>query len=490
LNETVSERGVKRCLIIGAGTAGRAMARDLRHGAEFGLDPIGFLDDDPSRSSVDGIAILGTTAELQRVAAQYGVDCVIVAIPSLPPDEIDRLAAAALAAAVNVDYLPSFVAALERDVRISDLRPVPLDQLLGRREMQVVRSRSAADITGRRVLITGAGGSVGSELAGQLREFSPQELFLLDHDESNLHRLQLQLDGRALLDSNDLILADIRDRERIKHVIKDLRPEIVFHAAAHKHLPLLERHPGEGVKTNVLGTKHLVDASIAAGVDRFVLISSDKATDPISVLGATKRLAEIVLQANAGGPTTFASVRFGNVLGSRGSFLSVLAEQLENGLPVTVTHPDVARFFMTVEEAVGLVIEAASMAKKGETFVLDLGEPIRIVDLVRNYAEQLHVTEEDLTISYTGLRLGEKLEESLCGEHEHLVPTGHRSIWAIESSPITPDFFGGLDRLFELASTNDIAAILGQLAVLVPEYVPARATEPAQVTASPYLDEL
>src|SRR5947209_1762451 len=367
------------CLIVGAGQAGRIIARDLRRVPEFGLRPVGFVDDVLSKSAVQGLPVFGKLEELQEVCRQQSVDAVIVAIPSLPASRIRTLAQAAAEVGVLVRYLPSFTAALERDTLISELRNLRISSLLGRDELRVVRSASQAVVAGKRVLVTGAGGSIGSELCRQIKRFGPSALYLLDHDESNLHRLQMQLEGQALLDNDELIIADIRDAGRIHQIFRSVRPEVVFHAAAHKHLPLLERHPSEGVKSTVLGTKHLVELSVQHGVDRFVLISTDKAADPTSVLGATKRLAELVVQHAAGGPTCMASVRFGNVLGSRGSLLSVLAAQVARDQAITITHPDVTRFFMTTEEAVGLVLEAAAMAEYAETFILDMGDPVPIV---------------------------------------------------------------------------------------------------------------
>jgi FlaA1/EpsC-like NDP-sugar epimerase len=414
---------------------------------------------------------------------------VIVAIPSLRPPEIRRLAVEAAAAGLAVRYLPSFGAALERDARISDLRRLRVDRLLGRDEVQVVRRGSRATVAGKRVLVTGAGGSIGSELCRQIAAFDPEALYLLDHDESNLHRLQLQIQGEALLDSDELLIADIRDQGRIDQIFRELRPQVVFHAAAHKHLPLLERHPSEGVKSNVLGTLNLVRAAVAHDAERFILISTDKAADPISVLGVTKRVAEMIVQAHQGrGATRMASVRFGNVLGSRGSLLSVLSEQIESGEDVTVTHPDVTRFFMTVEEAVGLVVEAAGMARAGEVFVLEMGEPVRIVDLVHNYAAQIHVDPGDLTIRYTGLRPGEKLNETLFSEGEQRVATGHPKVWATAAAQtLGPDFFTLLARLEQAAHANDADACRRLLAKLVPQYSAAPANHGPASTA-PYPD--
>jgi FlaA1/EpsC-like NDP-sugar epimerase len=481
-----------RCLVVGAGEAGRAIARDLRRTPDLGLAPIGFLDDNPQklRRSVAGLPVLGSTAELVVIAKEHQIEVVVIAIPSMPASDIRRLGIAAAAAGASVRYLPTFVAAL-RDARLGDLRRLRVDLLLGRQEVHVVRSASSSVTSGRRVLVTGAGGSIGSELCRQIDSYGPAALYMLDHDESNLHRLQLQLSGEALLDSDALVVADIRDSRRIMQVFEKFRPEVVFHAAAHKHLPLLERHACEGVKSNVLGTFNMVEAAMATGVERFILISTDKAADPVSILGATKRLAEMILQANSGGATKFASVRFGNVLGSRGSFLSVLSEQIENGEAVTITHPDVTRFFMTVEEAVGLVIEAASMATSGEVFVLDMGEPVRIVDLVANYAAQMHLHTSALTIRYTGLRQGEKLQETLFSEREELLPTAHPKIWAISPGDKLHDLRPRLAGLFGVAETNYADEVRRELAELVPEFAPS--AEPqmrlqVESLAAPYPD--
>jgi FlaA1/EpsC-like NDP-sugar epimerase len=476
-----------RTIIIGAGEAGRTLARDLRRTPEYGLSPIGFLDDSPIKKVAAGLPVYGRVSDLVAIAAAYAVDVAIVAIPSLGPQAVRTLAESASTAGVSVRYLPSFGAALERDARISDLRRLRVDRLLGRQELHVVRTASRAVVEGKRVLVTGAGGSIGSELCRQIKAFGPASLHMLDHDESNLHRLQMQLDGKALLDSDELLIADIRDGDRIRQLCADLRFEVIFHAAAHKHLPLLERHPCEGVKSNVLGTKHLVEAAVATGVEHFILISTDKAADPISVLGASKRVAEMIVQAHAGGFTRFASVRFGNVLGSRGSFLSVLSEQIENGEDVTVTHPDVTRFFMTVEEAVGLVIEAASMAELGETFVLDMGEPVRIVDLVHNYAAQFNLREGDFKINFTGLRGGEKLNEALFSENEERLRTDHPRIWATRPAPPEGDLDELLARLIGAAAMNRSDVVRRHLGELLPAFAksPVLST-PAQ--AAPYPD--
>lgn len=482
----------KPCLIIGAGRAGHSLARNLRRMPEFGLRPVGFLDDRAtSLGRLRVPPVLGTIDDLAAVAAEKGIEVAIIAIPSLPNIEITRIAEKARAAGLTVRYLPSFLGALERDMRATDLRSLNFDNLLGRPEVSVVRKRSRRVVEGKRVLVTGAGGSIGSALCRQIAGFGAERVILLDHDESNLHRLQLELTGEGLLESDDIVIADIRDRTRMLQVFAELQPQVVFHAAAHKHLPLLERHPCEGVKSNVIGTANVLDAAVAAGAERFILISTDKAASPTSVLGATKRMAEVIMQARAGCETKMAAVRFGNVLGSRGSLLSVLSEQIESGRPITITSPDVTRFFMTIEEAAGLVVEAAEMANFGEIFVLDMGEPVRIVDLVKNYAAELHLDSRQVDICFTGLRPGEKLNEALYSEAEEQVSTAHPRVFAALPRRAAPPMASGLyEALVAASDCNDAAEVKRLLGALLPDYEQPKSQEaPAFALAAPYPDD-
>jgi FlaA1/EpsC-like NDP-sugar epimerase len=478
------QRGL-RTLIVGAGEAGRALARDLEKVEDFGLAPIGFLDDDPTKRVVRRLPVLGTLSDLLSVATVQRVDVVLLAIPGLPIAEVRRLAMTAAEVGVSVRHLPSFIAMLQRDVVGTDLRSLEVGSLIGRPEVHVVAAEVRETIHGKRVLVTGAGGSIGSELCRQVHGFGPERLVMLDHDESNLHRLQLEMTGEALLDSDDLVVADIRDAARVRQIIAEVQPDVIFHAAALKHLPMLERHPCEGVKSNVLGTLNLVQAAIDVGVGRFVFISTDKAADPTSVLGATKQLGELVMKAVPASDTIVSAVRFGNVLGSRGSLLSILGEQLRNDEPVTITDPEVSRFFMTIEEAVGLVLEAAHLARGGETFVLDMGEPVRIVDLVENYARQLRLPAVD--IRYTGLRPGEKLHEALFSEHEQRVPTAHPRIFSTATTSFREDFEPLVAQLFDAAAHNLASEVKRLLGLLLGNYVPAPPTTLAM--AAPYPDD-
>jgi FlaA1/EpsC-like NDP-sugar epimerase len=475
-------------LLVGAGSAARTLMRDLKTCPDYGLRPVGLLDD-PGIMSVFGTPVLGALADLRRVVREHQIQAIIIAIPSLPPAELSLLTRAAADTGAHVRYLPSFLSALERAARAADMRTVSYSDLLGRAERKILESSVQEMLAGARVLVTGAGGSIGQELCRQIRSHDPASLHMLDHDESNMHMLQLELNGRALLDSAEIIIADIRDETRIRQVFRSVRPDVVFHAAAHKHLPLLEQNPGEGVKTNVLGTQNVVRAAAESGTGRFLLISTDKAAEPRSILGATKRLAEMIVQANANGKMRVCSVRFGNVLGSRGSLLTVVRDQIERGEPVTVTDPNVTRFFMTVEEAVGLVLSAAPMGEFGETFVLDMGEPVRIVDLVRRYAEQLRVP--DVEIRFTGLRPGEKLHETLFGELEEPLPTVNPAISATRPGRLPDGFASSLDLLYANAANGDDGLVRVRLGDLVPEYHTADglAATAAMALASPYADE-
>ena len=476
-------------LVVGAGKAGTSLARDLGRVRSFGLTPVGFLDDDPAKQDhrYRGTPVLGTLDDLEEVLQSTGAEVVVIAIPSMTVTQIRALGQRAAGQGARVRHLPPFLAALQREIAGSDMRDLQIGSLIGREEMRVVSRGAETAVTGKRVLVTGAGGSIGSELCRQVFAFAPAELVMLDHDESNLHRLQLDLWGEANMDNDTVVVADIRDRERIHQIFRDHRPQIVFHAAALKHLPVLERHPCEGVKSNVLGTENLVEAAVVHEAERFVLISTDKAANPSSVLGATKRLAELVLQAHSGSPTVLSAVRFGNVLGSRGSLLHVIREQLSTGSEVTVTDPEVTRFFMTIEEAVGLVLEAARMADGTATYVLDMGEPVKIVELVRNFARLLSIPEVDFR--FTGLRPGEKLSEELFGDGEHRVPTAHPRISMARPPQRVRGFRSGLQQLYDAANHNRPDEVLSHLHALVPEFTATEPLVPALAGPAIYPDD-
>jgi len=344
-----------------------------------------------------------------------------------------------------------------------------LGVLIGRAVALAISYDARIALKGKCILVTGAGGSIGSELCRQLAACDPEFLYTLDHDESSLHRLSLELSGNPLTDDGSLVLADIRDQDRITQVFAELRPEIVFHAAALKHLAFIERNPGEAVKSNVFGTRNVIDAASRHLTEKFILISTDKAADPTSILGATKRLAEIIVRGYPDSAMARASVRFGNVLGSRGALLDVVHAQLSQGRPLTLTHPDASRFFMTVGEAVKLILEAGRLAEKGEVFVLDMGRAVPIVDVVRRYAERLGAMEFEM--EFSGLRAGEKLHETLFSTYEKASRTDVDGV-LMAVPPEKPLDVGRVDELRAVTATSDRDAVRRALARLVTEYTP------------------
>jgi FlaA1/EpsC-like NDP-sugar epimerase len=435
-------------LVVGAGETGAHLVHSMRSHPEAGLAPVGFLDDDPwmRKRRHFGVPVLGAIGELERVVLATRATTVVVAIPSASKELIKDVVDRCTELGITTKVLPSFAETLASRADVHDVRDVDMRDLLGRAAIDTDLASIAGYITGKRVLVTGAGGSIGSELCRQLHRFSPAELMMLDRDESALHAVQLSIHGRALLDSSDVVLNDIRDEVALRRVFEDRRPEVVFHAAALKHLPMLEQYPHEALKTNVLGTANVLEASSAVGVSTFVNISTDKAADPTSVLGYSKRAAErLTADMARRAEGAYLSVRFGNVLGSRGSVLHTFTAQIEAGGPVTVVHPDVTRFFMTVEEAVQLVIQAGAIGEDGEVMILDMGEPVKIVDM----AEQLvAMSGKSVEIVYTGLRSGEKLHEELFGATESDKRSKHPLVSHAHVEPLSLDVV----RSFDLGS--------------------------------------
>jgi len=425
-----------RTLVIGAGVAGRSLIDSMLYDAKSRFWPVAILDDDRLKRHrrVRGVPVVGTTDDLAEQVARTGADTVVVAIPSASSETISRLRKAAVEAGVAIKVLPSVGQLIDGAAGIRDLRDINLADVLGRNQIDTDIDAIAAYLTGRRVLVTGAGGSIGKELCRQIHRFRPSELMMLDRDESALHGAQLAIHGRALLDSDEVILCDIRDQAAVRTVFATRRPEVVFHAAALKHLPMLEQYPSEAVLTNILGTRTVLEAADLVEVDRFVNISTDKAANPSSVLGYSKRIAERITAGRAEGAAgTYLSVRFGNVLGSRGSVLTTFAQQIADGGPVTVTHPQATRFLMTVEEACQLVIQAAAIGRSGEALVLDMGQPVRILDIASQLITQAGAP---IPIEFTGLRPGEKMHEELFGVAE---PRNHRSRHPLVSHvPVPP----------------------------------------------------
>jgi FlaA1/EpsC-like NDP-sugar epimerase len=423
-------------VLFGAGTAGRDLLGSMLRDPRGRYLPVGLLDDDPDKANLrlHGVPMLGGRADIAAAVRRTGATTVILSVANAAAGLIRDVRARAEAAGAGFKVLPSISELLDHRAGVADVRDVQVGDLLGRHQIETDLESIAGYLAGKRVLVTGAGGSIGSELCRQIQRFGPRELMMLDRDESALHALQLSLCGRALLDTPELILADLRDETTIRSILAERRPQVVFHAAALKHLPLLERYPGEAVRTNVWGTLAVLEH--ADGVERFVNISTDKAANPGCVLGYSKRITErLTAYASTVNPGTFLNVRFGNVLGSRGSVLTSFVTQASDGGPITVTHPDVCRYFMTVQEAVQLVIQSGAIGRDGEALVLDMGAPVRIADLARQVAD---LALSNVDVVYTGLRRGEKLREDLFGVGERDVRPLHPLISHVDVPPLDP----------------------------------------------------
>ncbi len=434
---TVRPHGAQPALVLGAGSAGTQLVANMLSDPDSPYIPVGLLDDDPANRHlrIQGIRVLGNRTALREAKEHSYAEVLIIAIPSANSELFRDISETARQLGLKVKVLPNLSQILDGRVGLRDLRDIDITDLLGREPVDTDVAASAGYITGKRVLVTGAGGSIGSELCRQLVGFDPAKLLMLDRDESALHTLQLSISGHGMLDTEDVILADIRDTEALREVFATHRPEVVFHAAALKHLPMLEQYPAEAWKTNVLGTANVLEAARDANVEMFVNISTDKAANPISVLGYSKRIAERLTAGVAHEtPGRFVSVRFGNVLGSRGSVLPTFADQISHGGPVTVTHPDVTRFFMMIPEACELVIQAAAVGRDGEVMVLEMGQPVRILDVARQMIEMSGRT--DIEVVFTGLRDGEKMSEDLFGKAEGTRPTSHELIEAVSAPPL------------------------------------------------------
>jgi FlaA1/EpsC-like NDP-sugar epimerase len=418
----------KKTLIYGAGDAGSQVVTLMLNDRHNEYQPVGFIDDNPRKHHLrrSGIKVLGTSSQLEEICSQTATEVLLIAIAGIQAAELLELDQRMRPLGVTVTIIPTASEIVGGAVKLGDISDVTEEDLMGRRPIKTDETEITAFIRGKRVLVTGAGGSIGSELVRQISRYRPSSLFLLDRDESALHQVQLTLDGSGHLMSPNLILADIRDAARIDEILNETRPEIVFHSAALKHLPLLERHPEEAFKTNVRGTASMLQASMDHGITHFVNISTDKAADPTSILGKSKLLTE---QLTAGVPEdakrSFVSVRFGNVLGSRGSVIETFRFQIEKGGPVTVTDETVTRFFMTIREAVHLVLQAAVIGSHGETLILDMGSPIKIVDLAQH---MINRSGRDISVEFTGLRPGEKAHEILVSSTEEPKQTFHELI--------------------------------------------------------------
>lgn len=470
-------------IVLGSGEAAATLVRDLVRSTEWRV--LGLLDDDVRKHNmlIHGVRILGSLESVGDCATRYGVKHVIVAMPSARAAERRRAVELATSAGLSVLTVPSLDDILSRRVSISQVRRVELEDLLGREEVVLDNDGLHHLVEGKTVLITGAGGSIGSELARQIRRFNPGRLVLFDIGEFALYNIEQEFSRGGEADGVSYVVGDVRNQRRIDEVLARFKPVIVFHAAAYKHVPLMEsENAWEAVQNNVRGTLCAAIAAKRHAVRKFVLVSTDKAVNPTNVMGATKRLAEIVCRhVGADGPTAFIAVRFGNVLGSNGSVIPKFREQIAHGGPVTVTHPDIIRYFMSIPEAAQLVLQAGLMGKGGEVFVLDMGEPVKIADLARDMIRLSGLSEQDIKIEYIGLRPGEKLFEELLADSERTLPTPHPKLRIAQPAAEARQFdeFEGLVTWLESETGQGEDAVRESLAAFIPEYRPSSPEKPA-----------
>ena len=485
LNEARSHAGTRRVLVFGAGNAGEMIVRDMLRSPDYGSTPIGFIDDDAAKvgKRIHGVPVVGTRKDLTRYLVRHKPDEILIAVPSESPASIRQIAASLRAFKIPISTLPSISEIVAGTVTVSQIRPLAIEDLLARAPVGLDRRPVEELIAGRRVLVTGAGGSIGSELCRQIAALEPASLALVERYENSLHFITVELEDRGYGPKLKSYLADITDRIRISSVFSEFKPEIVFHAAAHKHVPVVEANPSEGLKNNVLGTRTVAEEAARVGVSRFVLISTDKAVNPTNVMGATKRVAEFCIQAMRPGSTTaFSAVRFGNVLGSNGSVVPRFLEQIKAGGPVTVTHPEIRRFFMLIPEAVQLVLHAAAQAERGGTYVLEMGDQVNVAEMARNLIRLMgFIPDKEIQLEFVGLRPGEKLYEELVGIDEVAEPSGIHGIHRVRPMQAHEphETVRLIDHAIAAALQGHDKRVLELLQEIVPTYRPATNDRPA-----------
>ncbi|HLL25897.1 MAG TPA: nucleoside-diphosphate sugar epimerase/dehydratase [Kofleriaceae bacterium] len=468
-------------LLIGAGEAGVVVAREIANRPDLGLKPVGFLDDDRMKvgTSIGGLTVLGVTSQLKAIAEEKQTKRALITIANASGHQIRRITELCRDADLETKIIPGIYEIVGEKVNLSRIREVAIEDLLGREPVQLDEEVVGATIRSRIVLVTGAGGSIGSELCRQVCRFGPARIILVERFENALFEIHRELTAAFPHVPMEPRIADVTDVARMRQIFEASKPELVFHAAAHKHVPMMEWNAGEAVKNNIGGTRAVADLAHEHGVERFVLISTDKAVNPTSVMGATKRVAEIYIQAlSQRSETRFVTVRFGNVLGSAGSVVPIFREQIAKGGPITVTHPEMTRYFMTIPEASQLVLQAGAMGDGGEIFILDMGEPVRIVDLARDLITLSGLRpNDDIEIRFSGMRPGEKLYEELATDSEHADKTKHPKVFIGRIKPHAWDsVIEGVAAVSALASAGNIEHIRAALADIVPEFRVTRAS--------------
>lgn len=483
-----------RALIVGAGDAGALLVREFENQPWLGVKIVGFVDDDVSKTNrnLQGIRVVGCRSDIPKLVRKYEAHQVIIAMPSAPAKVIHETIDLCKQSGAQLRILPPINEMIAGKVRAQDVRDVDIEDLLRREPVRTDLEAIAGYLKGRRVLVTGAGGSIGSELCRQVASFGPSELHLLGHGENSIFDIQNELQQTHPDLRISPLIADVQDEMTIDRIFAEIRPEVVFHAAAHKHVPLMEYNPDAAIRNNVFGTRNVANAAAVTGAEAFVMISTDKAVNPGNVMGATKRLAEMVVQSMANHSNTrFVSVRFGNVLGSRGSVVPFFKKQIAKGGPVTVTHPEMRRYFMTIPEAVQLVLQAGSIGKGGEVFVLDMGEPVKIVDLANDLIRLSGFEPgKDIDVVFTGVRPGEKLFEELVNHGEHVMQTEHEKIHALNGECPDPALIHRiLQDMHDRIDRADLAGLVERLYEVVDaqpaviEPVPERAGSPEPVAS-------
>jgi len=454
----------KRTLIVGAGAAGTMVARQLLNSQETQLEPVAFVDDNVLKQNLEiyGIEVIGKLKDIPELVSSRNIESIVIAIPSISKHEMINLTKICVDTGAKTQTIPRIEDLMTGKVSVNEIRDVRIEDLLGREEVKLDMNAIADQISNKTILVTGAGGSIGSEICRQIARFEPKEILLLGHGENSIYTIDMEMKKMTSKDTKIIpIIADVQDRRRIFEIIESFKPDVVYHAAAHKHVPLMEKNPREAVKNNIFGTLNVAEASDIFGVSYFVMISTDKAVNPPNVMGATKRIAEMIIQnLSVTSKTKFAAVRFGNVLGSRGSVIPLFKDQIALGGPVTVTDAKMTRYFMTIPEASRLVIQAGSLAKGGEIFVLDMGDPVKIVDLAKNLIRLSGYEEDEIEIEYSGIRPGEKLFEELLNEEEiqsdHVFP----KIYIGKSTPIIKSELDSLMKKLSLLNAEELKELL------------------------------
>ena len=472
----VSTKISRRAIIVGAGEAGVMVLRECRNNPAMNMGIVGFIDDNPAKKNlrIQGVKILGTKHDIPAIVNKYGVEEIILAIPSAKGEIIREIISYCQIPNVKLEIVPGLQKILSGDLEVRP-RGVKPEDLLGRETVEIDAQEISHYIRNKRILVTGAGGSIGSALCQQIALFSPKELMFYDHNENNVYFLEVEFKTKYPQVKFTTVIGDIKDIGLLKHTFSRYRPHVIFHSAAHKHVPLMEENPAAAVKNNIIGTRNLIYAANHYGVERFVLISTDKAVNPTSIMGATKRISEMILQAKAkDSKTRFMAVRFGNVLGSDGSVIPLFKKQIDERGPVTVTHPEAKRYFMSASEAAQLVLQAGAIGKRGEIFILDMGEQIKILDLARNLITLSGLKlDKDIFIKFVGLRPGEKLYEETLHDIEKDKTTKYEKIYIAQANEFESRILRNqVKELERLANMMDTEKILNKIHEIVPSYVP------------------